>query len=564
MKKEIFINAEDTEKRIAVLEDGVLEEYYFERSGSKRLAGSIYRGKVSKVVPGIEACFVNIGLRKNGFLHVSDIVDPSKTYAEMMGEELEEGAGAGGQTPGGRGEGKGEGQAGRLRYQGPIEKLVHGGDDLLVEVVKDPLGEKGPRLTTNISLPGRNLVLVPRSPRRGISRRIEDVAERERLRKILETLPVPENMGVIVRTFAQSGTKKSLLRDLRFLVNLWKRIEKRYKEGKKPGPLYEESDIVKRFLRDAISEEIARIVVDSKAEYKELRKFIHTTLPRWSGEVELHKDRQPLFEKHGIEKEIEKAFQSRVWLKCGGYLVIEKFEALVAIDVNTGRNVGAAVGGQGPGARGRGSWDAEQTILATNLEAATEVARQLRLRNMGGIIVIDFIDMKTKTNRKLVYDELKRSLRRDKARTFLVPISELGLLEMTRERDRESLGESIFGKCPYCNGTGDVKLPETVSIEIQRELKRVTSERKSGEVKVYAHPSVVERLKTVDAPAIAKVLKRGRLNIELLSVNDYHLEQWNCYVDEPGKGPGGREQGAGTRGRGPGGRASAVKPGGPS
>jgi len=564
VKKEIFINAEDTEKRIAVLEDGVLEEYYFERSGSKRLAGSIYRGKVSKVVPGIEACFVNIGLRKNGFLHVSDIVDPSKTYAEMMGEELEEGAGAGGQTPGGRGEGKGEGQAGRLRYQGPIEKLVHGGDDLLVEVVKDPLGEKGPRLTTNISLPGRNLVLVPRSPRRGISRRIEDVAERERLRKILETLPVPENMGVIVRTFAQSGTKKSLLRDLRFLVNLWKRIEKRYKEGKKPGPLYEESDIVKRFLRDAISEEIARIVVDSKAEYKELRKFIHTTLPRWSGEVELHKDRQPLFEKHGIEKEIEKAFQSRVWLKCGGYLVIEKFEALVAIDVNTGRNVGAAVGGQGPGARGRGSWDAEQTILATNLEAATEVARQLRLRNMGGIIVIDFIDMKTKTNRKLVYDELKRSLRRDKARTFLVPISELGLLEMTRERDRESLGESIFGKCPYCNGTGDVKLPETVSIEIQRELKRVTSERKSGEVKVYAHPSVVERLKTVDAPAIAKVLKRGRLNIELLSVNDYHLEQWNCYVDEPGKGPGGREQGAGTRGRGPGGRASAVKPGGPS
>ncbi len=564
MKKEIFINVEDTENRIAVLEDGVLEEYYFERSGSKRLAGSIYRAKVSKVVPGIQACFVNIGLRKNGFLHVSDIVDPSKTYAEMMGEEVEEGAVAGGQAPGGRGGGQGGGQAGRLRYEGPIEELVHGGDDLLVQVLKDPLGEKGPRLTTNISLPGRNLVLVPRSPRRGVSRRIEDVAERERLRKILETLPVPENMGVIVRTFAQGGTKKSLVRDLRFLVNLWKRIEKRYKEGKKPRPLYEETDIVKRFLRDAISEEIARIVVDSKAEYKELRKFIHTTLPRWAGEVELHKDRQPLFEKYGIEKEIEKAFQSRVWLKCGGYLVIEKFEALVAIDVNTGRNVGAAVGGQGSGARGQrpgvggqGSADAEQTILATNLEAATEVARQLRLRNMGGIIVIDFIDMKTKTNRKLVYDELKRSLRRDKARTFLVPISELGLLEMTRERDRESLGESIFGKCPYCNGTGDVKLPETVSIEIQRELKRVTAERKSGEVKVYAHPSVVERLKTVDAPAIAKVLKRGRLNIELLSVNDYHLEQWNCYVDEQGKGPG-------TRGQGPGGRASAVKPGGPS
>jgi ribonuclease G len=544
VKKEIYINVEDTENRIAVLEDGVLEEYYFERSGSKRLAGSLYRGRVSKVVPGIQACFVNIGLRKNGFLHVSDIVDPSKTYAEMMGEEVEEGAGEPESRRGGA-----ERSVplstfhSRLSKQGHIEDLLHGGDDLLIQVVKDPLGEKGPRLTTNISLPGRNLVLVPRSRRRGISRRIEDVPERERLKKILDTLPVPENMGVIVRTFAQGETKKTLLRDLRFLVNLWKRIEKRYKETKKPGPLYEETDIVKQFLRDAMSEEIARIVVDSKAEYKELKKFIHTTLPKSKTQVELHKDRQPLFEKFGIEKEIEKAFQSRVWLKCGGYLVIEKFEALVAIDVNTGRNIGAE--------------DAEQTILATNLEAAREIARQLRLRNMGGIIVIDFIDMKTKTNRKAVYDELKRSLKRDKARTFLVPISELGLLEMTRERDRESLGESLFGKCPYCNGTGDVKLPETVSIEVQREVKRIASERKAGELKVYAHPSIVERLKTTDSPALARILKHGRLNIELLSVNDYHLEQWNCYVDE-------ERRGAEARGKGAGGRASAGKSGGPS
>jgi ribonuclease G len=373
------------------------------------------------------------------------------------------------------------------------------------------------------------LVLVPRSRRRGISRRIEDFAERERLKKILDSLPVPENMGVIGRTFAQGETKKSLLRDLRFLVNLWKRIEKRYKESKRPGPLYQETDIVKQFLRDALSEEIARIVVDSKAEYKELRKFIHTTLPNSKTDVQFHKDRLPVFEKYGIEKEIQKAFQSRVWLKCGGYLVIEKFEALVAIDVNTGRNIG--VRGAAPG----GQADAEETIIATNLEAAREIARQLRLRNMGGIIVIDFIDMKTKTNRKAVYDELKRSLKRDKARTFLVPISELGILEMTRERDRESLGESLFGKCPYCNGTGDVKLPETVSIEIQREVKKIASERKSGELKVYAHPSVVERLKTTDAPAIARILKHGRLNIELLSVNDYHLEQWNCYADEQGR-----------------------------
>ncbi len=503
VKKQIIINVEDTEKRIALLEEGVLEEFYFERSGTKRLAGSIYRAKVSKVVPGIQACFVNIGLKKNGFLHASDIVDPGRTYAELVGEELDDTT------------------AGPQPAKRAIEELVRAGDDLLVQVVKDPIGGKGPRLTTNISLPGRHLVLVPKSPRRGISRRIEDPVERERLKKILDSLPIPGSFGVILRTFAQGGTKKSFLRDLKLLLYLWRKAEKRYKEAGKPAVLYEETDIVKRFLRDAMSGEIERVVVDSKKEYKELKKFVHFTLPRSGTEIELYRDRTPIFEKYGLDKEIEKVFQSKVWLKSGGYLVIEKFEALSAIDVNTGRNVGAD--------------DAEQTILATNLEAAPEVARQLRLRNIGGIIVIDFIDMKTKTNRKSVYDELKRSLKRDKARTFLVPISELGLLEMTRERDRESLGEAIFGKCPYCGGTGDVKLPETVTIEVQRELRRIASERKGADVKVYAHPTVIERLKKEDSASVARIVKRGGMNVELLSVNDYHLEQWKCYVSESGR-----------------------------
>lgn len=512
MKKEIVINVENTEKRIALLEDGVLEEFYFERTGSKRMAGSIYRGKASKVVPGLQACFVNIGLRKNGFLHISDIVDPTKTYAEVVGEELDDAT------------------VSQRAARKPIEEQVHTGDELLVQVIKDPIGEKGPRLTTNISLPGRHLVLLPRSPRRGISRRIEEPAERERLKKILDSLPVPESMGVIVRTFARGATKKNFLRDLKLLLYLWKKIERRYKEAGKPTVLLEETDIVKRFLRDAMSEEIGRVVVDSKREYKELKNFIHSSLPKYRTEIGLYKDRIPVFEKYGLEKEIEKAFQRRVWLKCGGYLEIEKFEALVAIDVNTGRNIGAE--------------DAEETILATNLEAAREVARQLRLRNMGGIIVIDFIDMKTKTNRKTVYDELKRSLRRDKARTYLLPISELGLLEMTRERDRESLGEALFGKCPYCGGTGDVKLPETVSIEIQRELRKIALQGENADVKVYAHPTVVEKLKTEDSAAVGRILKRGNMNVELSSVNDYHLEQWNCYVSQP-RGSAGRGSGRG-------------------
>jgi len=500
MKKEIIINVENTEKRFALLEDGVLEEYYFERSHSKRLAGSICHGKVSKVVPGIQACFVNIGRRKNGFLHVSDMVDSPKAYAEVMGEELDVSTGP--EPP----------------VKKKIEELVHGGDDLLVQVVKDPIGSKGPRVTTNVSLPGRYLVLLPMAPRRGISRRIEDRSERERLRKILDSLPIPDSMGVIMRTFAQGGTKKSFLRDLRLLVYLWRRIAKSYKETVKPACLHEETDIVKRFLRDAMSETIQKVVVDSKSEYKELKRFVHSSLPKCSTEIEFYRKKVPIFEAYGLEKEIEKAFRSKVWLKCGGYLVIEKSEALVSIDVNTGRNVGED--------------DAEGTILATNIEAAREIARQLRLRNMGGIIVIDFIDMRTKTNRKMVYDELRRSLKRDKARTYLLPISELGLLEMTRQRDKESLGEALFGKCPYCEGTGDVKLAETVSIEIQRDLRRIGSGRKNVDVKVYAHPTVVERLKTGDAGAIEKIAKPSRINVQLLSVSDYHLEQWNCYVDE--------------------------------
>ncbi len=498
MKKEIIINVENTEKRIAFLEDGALEEYYFERSDKRRLAGGIHRGKVSKVVPGIQACFVNIGLRKNGFLHVSDIVDPARAYAEVVGEEL-------------------DGAEAQQSVKKKIEDLVHNRDDLLVQVIKDTIGGKGPRLTTSISLPGRYLVLVPMVPRRGVSRRIEDPSERERLRKILDSLPIPDSMGVIMRTFAQGGTKKSFLKDLRLLLYLWRRIEKRYKETEKPTRLYQEMDIVKRFLRDAMSEEIEKVVVDSKTEYKELRKFVHTSLPNCRTEIELYKEKVPIFEKHGLEKEIEKAFRRKVWLKCGGYVVIEKSEALVAIDVNTGRNIGAD--------------NPEETILATNLEAAREIARQLRLRNMGGLIVIDFIDMKTKTNRRAVYDELRRSLRRDKARTYLLPISDLGLLEMTRERDRESLGEALFGKCPYCDGTGDVKLPETISIEVQRELRRLGSDRGTANVKVYAHPTVVDRLKTEDSGAVARIAKHAKMTVELLSVNDYHLEQWKCYAD---------------------------------
>ncbi len=498
MAKEIVINIEDQEKRVAFVENKALEEYYFERPENKRLTGNIYRGKVVKIMPGIQAAFVNIGLRKNGFLHISDITDDKKIYEEIAGEELDVVE---------------EGAAPSLKKS--IEDYLKVNEFILVQVVKDSIGTKGPRLSTNISLPGKYVVLLPKSSRKGISRRIIDSKERERLKQIIDNLPVPKSMGIIIRTFAQEKTKRDCAKDLKLLVYLWKKIHRRYKNADKPTLIHAETDLVKRIIRDALTEEVNKIIVDSKKEYKEIRKYVGSLLPKGKSRVILYEGEEPIFESYNIEKEIEKVFRKKVWLKCGGYLVIEQTEALVAIDVNTGKNIGKN--------------KVEETILDTNLEAAAEIGRQLRLRNMGGLIVIDFIDMRSKTNQKLVVEELQKALKRDKARTRVLAISELGLVEMTRERDKESVGETVYGECPYCSGTGTVKLVETVSIEIQRELKKLVLQKVDTDFKICAHPDVIERLKKEDFPVVEKILRRSKINIEFLPVTDYHLEEWNCY-----------------------------------
>ena len=505
MAKEIIINVEHTEKRVAVLENGALEEYYFERSANKRIAGNIYRAKAVKVMPGIQAAFVNIGLRKNGFVHISDITGEGAPIEELAGEELEE-----------------------IELRHPparprkrrrlIEEILNANDDLLVQVVKESIGTKGPRLSTNISLPGRHLVLLPTTPRLGISRRITDQKERDRLREMAETLPLPKGMGLIMRTYAQGRTKRECTRDLKLLVSLWKEIEARYKSAEKPTVIHSESELLTRVVRDALAEGVDRIVVDSRREYHAIKSFVAAS-GRNNMKVSLHTARTPIFEAYGLEREIEKAYRRRVWLKCGGYIVIERTEAMATIDVNTGRHLGKG--------------DAEDTILQTNLEAAEDVARQLKLRNMGGLIVIDFIDMRVRANQRRVFAALQAALKRDKARSTVLPISKLGLVEMTRERDKESLGEEHFGPCPYCHGSGRVKLLETVSIEIQRALRKLVAMRAEGEFKVCAHPDVIDQLKTDDAPALDKLLKRSRLIVEFLPITDYHLEEWQCYPTQP-------------------------------
>jgi len=499
MGKRIIINVEEKIKRVALVVDEVLEEIHFDHKHSSRLTGDIFQGKVTRVMPGIEAAFVNIGLKKNGFLHVSDITDESSTLQDIVGEDFDEETGNGPDT----------------RPKG-IEEYLKTGDDILVQVVKDTIGTKGVRLSTNLSLPGRYIVLLPRTSRRGISRRIEAPDERERLKKILTQLDVPKSMGAIIRTFGEGKNLSDFSKDLKTLIQLWRKIYKRYREGGAPGAVHTEHDIIKRVVRDMVSEDIDEVVVDNTLEYRELKRYMNSFFPKKKINLKRYRGGLPIFDRYNLESQVEKVFSRKVWLNCGGYIVIDKTEALVAIDVNTGKNLGQD--------------DANKTILETNLEAAEEIARQLRLRNMGGIVVLDFIDMRTKADRRKVYEALKKALKSDKARADILPVSDLGLVEMTRQRDRESLGEEFFHACSFCRGRGVIKMPDTVNSEIERRLKRYAAQKDVNELTIRAHPQIIDRLTKVHASQVAKILKGSRLNIEYESDDQYRIDEWNIFL----------------------------------
>ena len=495
-KKRIVINVEEQLKRVAVLVDDVLDEIHIETKGTQGFTGNIFRGKVTRVMPGIEAAFVDIGLPKNGFLHISDILDERQALEDGIGED-----------PGDDKKNHGTG-----RRKG-IEEYLKEDDSIMVQILKDPIGNKGVRLTTNLSLAGRYLVLLPRSNRCGISRRIENPAERRRLNGILSKVKIPKTMGCIVRTFGEGKNLKDFSKDLKIHTQLWRKIYKRYRDEKSPALLHTEHDLIKRVVRDMLSEDIDKLIVDNSAQYRDLKRYINTFFPSRKVNLERYRKKTPIFEAYDIERQVEKVFSRKVWLNCGGHLVIDKTEALIAIDVNTGKNVGLD--------------DANVTILETNLEAADEVARQLRLRNMGGLIVIDFIDMRTKADRRKVYDAFKKALKRDKARANVLPISDLGLVEMTRQRDKESLGAELYISCPGCRGSGTVKQPDTVIAEIERNLKSRIGQKKARKVTVRAHPQIIELLKGNKADRIAKLLKESGVRIKYERVNGYRVDEWN-------------------------------------
>lgn len=499
-EKEVIINAESLETRVAVIEKGVLEEFTIERTGEERLVGSIFKGKVRNLEDGLKAAFVDIGFEKNAFLHYWDIVPTNFDSAVEVVER--EGAKRRSDRP-------------RIT-QRDIPRLYPPGSDIIVQVTKGPIGTKGPRVTTNIVLPGRFLVLLPNSDQSGISRKIENQEERQRLKKILREFNLPEGMGVIMRTAGEGQKKAFFIRDLAMLIEQWNEINEKIKKQPSATCVFQEPDLIERAVRDFLTEDVERIVVDSPAAHNRMREIISKFSPRSADKVKLYTDHQPVFDRFNITKQLEAAFSRQVHLKSGGYIVIDETEALVAIDVNTGRH--------------KGSKDQESTILKVNLEAAEEICRQLRLRNMGGLIVLDFIDMKQRRDQQQVYQRIKEGLRRDKAKTHVLPISQLGLMEMTRQRHSESVRSAVYDDCPYCKGRGKVKSTETMSVEIQRKLNEILKKRSRDEsdfqLRIAVHPTVLERLRTEDEKLIIEMEKRYFGKLSFRPEPGFHAEQF--------------------------------------
>ena len=484
------------ETRVVALQDGAFEEFYVERSFPAPLLGNVYKGRVASIVPGIRAAFVDLGIGKNGFLYLTDIVGPTPEVEELVEEERQRDQQpaplAGGEQP-------------------RIQDLVRVGQEILVQVIKEPIGTKGPRLTTHLTLPGHFMVLMPMDATFGLSKRIDEPKERDRLRALVKSLRPPTDVGLIIRTAAEGANNRQLSRDLRFLLNLWKRIKARSMQASAPAVIHEEYSLVLRLVRDNLSDDVKKIVIDSKQEWHQIERFLSQTEPQFSSRVELYTGDVPLFEKRGMEKEIEKIYNRRVELPSGGSVVFEQTESLVSIDVNSGRSTGRR--------------NLEETAFATNMEAAREVPRQIRLRDLGGIIVIDFIDMNSQSHRQKLFNTLQSAIRCDKAKTNLSFLSEFGLVEMTRQRVRRSLESVSFQDCPMCQGRGSIRSSLTVSIHALRQIRSVFQSSKKPVVEVIAHPDLAARLFNEDRGPIASIENQYHGRVVVKSDPTLHPEQ---------------------------------------
>jgi ribonuclease G len=501
--RELIINSEPLEKRVALLVDGRLEKFEIERESDNRMVGGIFKGRIKNLDPGLKAAFVDIGYSKNAFLHYWDMLPAA---ADSSVEVV---------------------RVNRRRDAQPkgdvtvkdIPSLYPPGTDIVIQVTKGPIGSKGPRTTTNLSIPGRYLILTPYSDGCGISRKIEDNNERRRLKQLINELTIPEGMGVIVRTAGEGKKSRYFVRDLHILLKKWEEITKKMQDERAPTCLYMEPDLVERTVRDFLTEEVDRVLIDNKADFERTQALVSQISKRSRSRIALYNDSIPIFERFNIERQIEQTGQRKVPLPSGGEIVIDETEALIAIDVNTGSHKNKA-------------GDEKNTIYAVNLEAAREIARQIRLRNLGGLIIIDFIDMKERRHRNAVYEKMVELMATDKARNHILPISQLGIMQMTRQRQQESLWSNLYTDCPYCRGRGIVKSATTMSVELQRRLSSVVRRlqaRKDGKtysLRVLVHPAVLERLRSEDADLLVRMEKSFGVQLAFRADPNYHIENF--------------------------------------
>jgi len=508
MKQEMLINVRQPEEcRIAVVEDGVLEELYIERTAQDNYVGNIYKGVVVNLEPSIQAAFVDFGVGRNGFLHISDIepqyfrqggYDPAKPIEPPGGRR---------NGPGNRGRQR---PGSRPRIKPPIQDILRRGDEVLVQVIKEGIGTKGPTLSTYISIPGRYLVLMPALGRVGVSRKIEDEDDRRRLRDIMLELNPPKGLGFIVRTAGSDRAKKELSRDLAYLLRLWKVIVRRIKKTKGPVDIYEESDMLIRTIRDIFTTEVDTILIDEPTAYERAREFLQLVMPRYVNRLQLYDGREPLFHKYGLDEEIASINRRQVPLKNGGSIVIDQTEALVAIDVNSGNF--------------RADDSAEETAFQLNITAAKEIARQIRLRDLGGVLVNDFIDMRKEKHRRGVERALRDAVKRDRARTKILRTSPFGLVEMTRQRVRPSLKRSTYADCPGCGGTGVVKSSESMAIEVIRQLTVAGHHPDIAKISITVAADVAEYLSNKKRRQLIELEDEGKLNVNIVGLADVGAE----------------------------------------
>ncbi len=501
IQNEILLNVESKEIRYAHLRHGLLYDLIIERKRERQLTGNIYRGRVTNILHNIQSAFIDINEGENGFIHISDILENTRKFEQLFDMDFDLDYDSAKITE-------------KARQPCDIEQLLKPDQPVLVQVVKEPMGTKGARLTSNISIAGRYLVLLPNSSHRGVSRKIEDRAARERLKKIIRAFEMPQQMGLICRTASGMATAEMLIDEANDLLQVWQSIMENFQNSSEPTMLYAESDLIKRAVLTAVDKKFDRLLLDDYQTYQTCKRLYERYGCEHPLRIEYYRDKTPMFERFNVEKEIEKSLRRKIWLASGGYLYFDRTEAMYTIDVNSGRS-------------SNDQSDVEESLVRINMEAAEEIARQLRLRNIGGLIICDFIDMRYRRNQRRVLDKLKECMKEDSAKCTILGMSEFGLVEMTRQRSRASLAQTLFTACPYCNGTGLIKTHESVSIEVERQLKKIIQNQQQFAIRLVVHPELDRYLQVVDKEHLLKVAEGYNAKLEFIADDQLHLNDFH-------------------------------------